>query len=269
MLNAQIIGMIFFVLLVFVFHSELSGITDFPGGELYYILGLAVALISWLVWMARKNNQKGLTESIEADRRPPVLFLRSFDKDGEAPVSIFDAVSKNSKKLITYEDVAIGYTGMVGPVIAIASPYRKEKEILGAAKAHFGDWQTAIHGFMKAASLIIMRPYDSEGVLWEFEQVIKLGYLGKTILFLEFGGKDTKQAKLAYKDNELAYENFRQALIRDYTIDVGAYNPKAQRTFFDSRHEAYETNDYFDIPVFRKVFYNGYIIAKNKGKSTV
>jgi hypothetical protein len=257
-------GIVVFGALLFAFRNGISNLVNFSGSGLYNLLALLIALFSFCIWLIKKSNQQTLQENMQTDKRPPVLFLRSFETEGDAPLTIFDAVSKGSKKLITYEDIAIGYTKMVGPVIAIASPLRKETEILGASKGYVEDWQKAIHQYMASASLIIMRPFGSEGVLWEFEQLVKLRYLHKTILYIQLGGKENKTNKRLYQYNELAYDHFRQCVLKDYAIDVGDYNPKAPWSFFDSDNRVYETNDYFDIPVFRKVFYEQYLKSQNK-----
>ncbi len=263
-INAQVMGIVVFGALLFAFRDGISNLVNFSGSGLYNLLALLIALFSFCIWLIKKSNQQTLQENMQTDKRPPVLFLRSFETEGDAPLTIFDAVSKGSKKLITYEDIAIGYTKMVGPVIAIASPLRKETEILGASKGYVEDWQKAIHQYMASASLIIMRPFGSEGVLWEFEQLVKLRYLHKTILYIQLGGKENKTNKRLYQYNELAYDHFRQCVLKDYAIDVGDYNPKAPWSFFDSDNRVYETNDYFDIPVFRKVFYEQYLKSQNK-----
>jgi hypothetical protein len=265
-INFQIVGMTIFVIIILMLSVSISSIVDMKAKALFYFLELIIAVISWLIWRVRKNFQKTLQESVAEDTRPPVLFLRSFDKDGEAPLSIMDAVSKDSKKIITYEDIAIGYAEMIGPVIAIASPYRAVKDILGAAKGHFEDWQSTILKYMETASLIIMRPYDSEGILWEFEQLVKLNYLHKTILYIYFGGKENRKSREAFEENKTAYENFRQAVLRDYDIEMGDYNQRTPRIFFDDQNKVHKTDDYFDIPIFRKAFYQKYIVARKKGK---
>lgn len=262
-ITGQIMGIIIFGALLFAFRDGISNLVNFPGGGLYNLLALFIAIISFCIWLIKKNNQQTLEENMQTDKRPPVLFLRSFETEGDAPLTIFDAVSKGSKKLISYEDIAIGYTKMVGPVIAIASPLRKETEILGASKGHVQDWQKAIYEYMAAASLIIMRPFGSEGVLWEFEQLVKLKYLHKTILYIQLGGKENKTNRQLYQYNELAYDHFRQSVLKDYAIDVGDYNRKAPWSFFASDNTVYETNDYFDIPVFRKVFYEQYLKSRS------
>jgi hypothetical protein len=269
MQNGQLIGMMVFIFAIIIFNASISSIIDVSAKTLYFILGHLIVAISYLIWMIRKNAQMTLDESINNDKRPPVLFLRSFDKDGEAPLTIYDAVSENSKKLITYEDIAIGYATMIGPVIAIASPYIAVKDVLGAAKGHFDDWQSTILSYMETASLIIMRPYDSEGVLWEFEQVIKFNYLYKTILYVNFGGKETRKNRLAFEENKVAYENFRQAILGNYAIEIGDYNAKAPRKFFDEQNFVRQADDFFEIPIFRRTFYYQYIIAKRNGSLEV
>jgi hypothetical protein len=115
---------------------------------------------------------------------------------------------------------------------------------------------------MKKASLIIMRPYDSEGVMWEFEQIIKHGYLAKTFLYVKWSSEENNISHMHFL-------NFRNKILERFNIFIGDYNPEAPIIFFDNNCEAWETNDYFDIPSFRKIFYHQYLIPKQQIKAVV
>jgi hypothetical protein len=259
MRNGQLFGVCLFAGLALVCLDGISSIWEVRSGMGLYTL-FVVSLISLILWIHKKKNQKTLDETLANDKRLPVLFLRSFEQDEEAPLTIFDALSKGSKKLISYEELAIGDAKLLGPVIAIASPLVGEKRIFGAAKGHVEDWQKDVSQFMLEASLVIMRPFGTEGLLWEFEQLITLGHLQKTVLYVNFGGREKRRV---FKLNKTAYDYFRQEVLNRFRIDVGDYQPKAPYVFFDSENVAHTTHDYFDIPIFRRAFYHQYLVQKN------
>lgn len=251
--NAQLIGVTFICGFLFIFRQQVGSLLEVPGNIGYYALSIIVGVASWIIWKIRKTKQPNLITNLENDRRPPVLYLRSFHVDGDAPFIGTELANQNAKKILTYEDMAIGYAKMVGPVIAIASPMKNAKEDFGASKGRFPDWEKAVLDFMEKASLIIMRPYNSAGVLWEFEQIVKMGYLQKTLLYVNFEVKETKQHQQAYID-------FRNAVLLKFGLELGEAENKVN--YFNEKNQVWETDDYFDIPVFRKVFYHQYILEK-------
>lgn len=264
MRNLQLFGVCLLAGLAVVCLNGIDSMLELRNGRgLYGLLGLLVFVISLIIWIVKKSNQQTLDETLVNDKRSPVLFLRSFEQDGDAPLTIFDAVSKGSKKLISYEELAIGYAKLLGPVIAIASPLVGEKRVLGASKGHVENWQKEVSQFMYNASLVIMRPFGTEGLLWEFEQLFKLKHLQKTVLYVNFGGKETRETKALFELNETAYDYFRQEVLNRFRIDVGDYQPKAPYIFFDDENVVHNTQDYFDIPIFRQRFYHQYLKQKS------
>src|SRR5438552_3798844 len=110
---------------------------------------------------------------------------------------------------------------------------------------------------MQKCTLIVFRPYDTSGVFWEFEQIVWHGYLQKTILVVEV----SKKIMPRYLGR---YEAFKENILKTTGVGVGEHNPKKTMTYFDENNQAWETDDYFDIPVFRKVFYEQFIM-RGKG----
>lgn len=59
------------------------------------------------------------------------------------------------------------------------------------------------------------------------------------------------------KENRVAFEHFKILVQERHGIDLGSFQPKRPRIFFDAVGKAYSTDDYFDVPAFRKAYYSG------------
>ncbi len=78
------------------------------------------------------------------DRRPPVVFLRSFRKDG-TEARLFK---------------------LIGPVVCIEDP-RSELQTPGAIPLRTEDWRQSVRELIARAQLVVLRPDDTPGVTWE------------------------------------------------------------------------------------------------------
>jgi hypothetical protein len=108
-------------------------------------------------------------------------------------------------------------------------------------------WQPTVKSFIENASLIIFRPYSTPGVVWEFKQLAINGYLKKTVVV-------TMSSQKNAKDYYEKYDEFKNIIIEGLGINIGEPNPKARYAYCDNNNDVWETDDYFDIPIFRKVF---------------
>ncbi|MES2850146.1 MAG: hypothetical protein V4685_13895 [Bacteroidota bacterium] len=258
-LNAQMIaqaaGIIISNLVIFFFFNEITdtieGINPAFG---YFTLCGIVSLVSWLIWKTGMDRRLDMNVVRKSDRRPPVLFLRSFQMDGKAPGNIYDLFDRSGKKSFTYERFALMYTSLVGPVVAIADPSDQGKLMISAT-TDTSDWQNDVTTLMAESSLIIFRPSNSIGIMWEFDQIIKNGHLHKTVLYVNLGGKNVDY-------NAISFEDFKNKVHERYNLELGEFDPKSPLYFFNEENDALDTFSYFDIPVFRKVFYRNYILLK-------
>jgi hypothetical protein len=125
---------------------------------------------------ARRLALETASEALAGDRRPPVLFLRSFEK---GPVSLegarvpwflrgFDPGSEHG----TLEEMIVLNLTYVGPVVAVADPSRAEAPV-GAARWRLQDhdWQRFVGQQIRDAGLIVIALADTVGLRWEIEMV--------------------------------------------------------------------------------------------------
>lgn len=152
-----------------------------------------VAAGAW--WWSKRLRAPTLEQTLARDPRPPVVYLRSFDLDGVTSRTrqqrldkyIPEAINRPLKAISnlapitamerwtgqTVEDLLVKELKRVGPVIAIGRP-GETAPLPGATRLYVGDdWQERVHAMMKSATLVVIRPWISEGVLWEIKAALE------------------------------------------------------------------------------------------------
>lgn len=172
-------------------------------GPVYYFLKpFLLAPATLILVLGYRLSQKTGDPLALADRRSPVVFLRSFGDDGRATLNPPGALSQalglepiealqslgpianvNPLRLLrlalarptdTAEEQLARYLKTVGPFVAIGRP----GELLrpgGAARRYFDQsrWQQEVVRLVREAALIVIQPDISPGVWWEVETVLK------------------------------------------------------------------------------------------------
>jgi hypothetical protein len=137
------------------------------------------ALGFFLVVRARRHFQVSADALLAVDKRPPVLFLRSF-ADDERPKY---ASSERALVDFSLETRLANHFHHFGPFIAIGSPQDALPQP-GAARVLLPDdqWQSRVLDWMRAAGVIIMYSGTTEWVNWELRKVIESGRATSLIL---------------------------------------------------------------------------------------
>jgi hypothetical protein len=160
------------------------GLAPVPGNErlaeLYFRSAQYINLLGFfLLVRARRYFQVQADSLLAVDRRPPILFLRSFDDDEK------QQFASSQKALLDFslETRLSNHFFRFGPFVAIGSP----KETLpqpGAARVLLGDdeWQGRVLDWMQNANLIIMYSGMTKWVNWELRQVVESGRATSLIL---------------------------------------------------------------------------------------
>jgi hypothetical protein len=138
---------------------------------------------------ARRNAMLPGGELVKRDKRPPILYLRSFQDDSiklRARATHGRVVLETLIK-ISFEEVVTDKLWTYGPVLAISDPLRKDKLVpLGAARDYvtYRSWQEDATDLMRRASMIVVIVGATEGVGWELDTIMRLGFRTKLVLLL-------------------------------------------------------------------------------------
>lgn len=133
----------------------------------------------FLLVRARRYFQVSADSLLAVDKRPPILFLRSFSDDEKQQYG-------NSQRALldfSLETRLANHFHRFGPFIAIGSPKETVPQP-GAARVLLADneWQPRVLGWMKDSSVIIMYSGTTEWVNWELRKVVESGRSTNLIL---------------------------------------------------------------------------------------
>jgi hypothetical protein len=144
-------------------------------------------LVGWMFSLARRAQTPTAEEAMLRDRRPPLLYLRSFDQEGNpfAYVSREDAekyseVTRSSRAVafnLTLEQfLAREIDRKVGPLIALGNP-TDYLQPGGAARTYTADrgWQDYFIDLSSHSAAILMQMGNSDHLNWELASLRQRG----------------------------------------------------------------------------------------------
>lgn len=141
-------------------------------GVVVWVVTMPVLFLSMPVFIrliSRGRSMRAMTamDLLRHDRRPPVVFLRSFDDD-----DLIDPSFTATNQLVPgrYENKLARVLDSIGPVVALGRPGESHPE-LGAARLYVKDenWRQAISELIDDAALVVAIVGDSPGLWWEIE----------------------------------------------------------------------------------------------------
>jgi hypothetical protein len=155
---------------------------------------LGLFLVAGGAMCHRYARRLGSTEArrlMQRDKRPAVLYLRSFGDDGlklrTATLGRSSFVERfTPSRFDAFEEVLARHLSVAGPVIALNAPGTNLPP-LGAARESIdsADWRSAITTWMDSAALIVfVAPPEqlTPGLLWELETVLAHRHWAKTLI---------------------------------------------------------------------------------------
>jgi hypothetical protein len=160
----------------------------------YRVMKQVDAVGFFLIVRARRFFQISADSLLAVDKRPPILFLRSFADDereqyGNAQRALLD---------FSLETRLANHFYRFGPFIAVGSPKDTVPQP-GAARVFLADdeWQSRVLGWMKSSSLIVMYCGTTDWVNWELRKVIESGRSTSLILMIPEikGWRSTKRKR--------------------------------------------------------------------------
>jgi hypothetical protein len=135
----------------------------------------------FLLLRARRYFQVDADSLLAVDRRPPILFLRSFEDDEKG------SYAKSNKALLDFslETRLCNHFSRFGPFVAIGSPKETVPQ-LGAARVLLSDdeWQPRVLSWMREANVIIMYSGKTRWVNWELQKVLENECATRLILMI-------------------------------------------------------------------------------------
>ena len=194
-----------FFLLIF------AGAADVKAGEglgsvLLGVAALALFTVCSVMYdTGRRHLQAPARAAMADDRRPPVVYLRSFDTEYKTSIE---------------EEVLAKILREVGPFVAIGRPEDKLPP-LGAAREYLpkGPWKPAVRDLLDEARMVVLVSGETEGLAWEMQEVVKRVVPARVVALVT--------------DDPAAYDSFRSIATAAGGLSLPAFPPAS-----DHRHKA-------------------------------
>jgi hypothetical protein len=154
-------------------------------GVWVWILGMGARAGTWLRRAARRLVLETAAETLQADKRAPILFLRGFyDEDISlrgAPLPWRMRMLDPGAHYVTMEEMLVFETDHLGPLIAVANPWRPDA-VVGASRFTLSDdsWKTVVAEQIGRARAVVVGLSASGGLQWEVGALLEASALSKT-----------------------------------------------------------------------------------------
>lgn len=154
-----------------------------------------VSMIGGLYCFMRGKRMKALSaqELTHLDKRPPVVYLRSFRDDAAGASNPFAGILGLASFVFGMsseeEQLAEAFNG-VGPFIAIGKPGETLPQT-GAARMYVSDseWHERVEQLMQSSQLVALRIGKTPGFWWEVQRAVEIADPTKIVFLVPFGKK--------------------------------------------------------------------------------
>jgi hypothetical protein len=166
--------MAFVLALIIITIWDWVSIKDNPFFRLFNFWKILCFVIGYGSLWGRKIFKKPANKVLSEDKRPPVVYLRSFKDDEKAATPIMEESQSPVPIFFTEEEYLVDALNDFGPCVAIGQPGEK-LPALGAARMYLDDdkWQDKVRELLASSSLVVLRAGDTPNFFWEVEQSAK------------------------------------------------------------------------------------------------
>ena len=185
---------------------------------------IGAALIFFIFFIIQRDIKKNSSEyrsSEELDNKVFALYLRAFDDDLIKYNNTPNVIFPFGIPRFSVETTIIRELGKNISLVKVVDQSQEQK--IGASGISLdNDWKEHVLDLMEKAQIILLKPAMSEGLIWEFDQIVAQNYLHKTILVLSYGNYDEPEIRELYK------RRFSKMLLEKYKIKL---NPKSIKMY--------------------------------------
>jgi hypothetical protein len=178
------------------------------------LLAPAVMLLVGGMYALFNRGRRAMLQSAETvtryDRRPPILFLRSFRDDKVRLMQRVNIAGLPGAQGLRLEEALAFMIRGLGPFLAVGEPGEGLPQ-LGAARAYLADdkWQAQVSAWIRAARFIVMQCGPTKWIHWEMQNIIANERIGHLLLVLPPGRKPGSKAD---RDRRLRWDNIVRSL---------------------------------------------------------
>jgi len=212
-------------------------------------LGLLLIAIGGFAFRFARMRARAHADALrQQDRRPAILYLRSFEDDQLSVATVLSARRPffelfRVRGTDPFEETITWELAPYGPVIAVGRPGRSLAS-LGAAREYLPEdrWQEDVADLMHDSRAIVMTIGATDGLRWEVQRVAAEQYIGKTIFVVPPLDEETLRHRWQFTADELHAAGVDPPPLPDDVVNVltAVLGPSAtwQVTVATTRDEA-------------------------------
>lgn len=208
------------------------------------LLGVVLPFLLLILHHLRKCADRKILIKKEGKELPTILYLRSFNTDGENDIVSQPSIVTPLASLMDYK-------------IGLAHEYNLAKQLTNFAhlvavgksdedlpdavfkRLYFSDteWKEEVVKLIAKSNVIIYRPNLTAPLFWEMDQIIKQNATNKLVIWNLAGDEQKEFLRKAI------YNAFREKIESIYKIHLPEYSKKNRFIFFND-HGEIDSTDY-------------------------
>lgn len=175
-----------------------------PKGIVTYLFTGSLIWLGSICEREAKRMRTPLAEDVLAlDRRPPVLFLRSFAQEEETLPKTSAWIDLSSVPALL-EEVVLSQFQKIGPVIGLANPLLRGRPAdYSPYDTESKNWQERAGDLIRGAAVIVVVVAKTVGLAWETRQIQSNGRLPQTLFVFRPRPSESSRDALAWLLGEL------------------------------------------------------------------
>ncbi|HEV3145052.1 MAG TPA: hypothetical protein VGZ47_14270 [Gemmataceae bacterium] len=150
--------------------------------------------------LSRKRRVASAQDALNQDKRPPIVYLRSFRDDGRTSGasgwSNWTGAGLGALVSSPFEEVLAKVMQRYGPFVAIGRPGEEVAE-MGAARMYVGDddWQSVVSDLLaRPGSMALLQAGETAGLHWELHTAGEMLRPDQLLIFLPFAFEPSDRA---------------------------------------------------------------------------
>ncbi|WP_298510824.1 hypothetical protein [uncultured Kordia sp.] len=186
------------------------------------------------------NQRKALKTTsftkIKEENKPFYLYLRAFEEDGEkylpSGANIYDVYEITGKTLES--EIADALPDKL--LITVGRP-NEEFPYLGATRLYIEeiDWREKVEWLITTATLIFIKPSNTDGLQWELKTILKKNLIHKLVISHQFSNFRSK------KLNKFYYNELKYSLLFICDIEMNNYRSRSKYSYFTKDLQHHQT----------------------------
>lgn len=212
---------------------------------LYVIIGLTLVYAQKSYSRFRRKNLEIIDfDKLVLSNEKFVLYLRSFSDDDTAREQLPSPVGINRRNPTFEEKVSRDLRKY--NFIAVGRPNEKLPP-LGAKRLYIHDdlWRKQVSILIEKATIIVVKPNFTKGIVWELETIMRKEFLTKLVLYHVFTDIPDKKVQIFY------YNKFKDLIKNSFNVEMSEFSKNTFYSYFQNDLSHLQVKRLKEIPYFK------------------